>query len=427
MKTFEPKHFFFCPASDYLNQYNETGSHGQISYQFMKHLAEKPQVESLFAPVIMSLKVDPIPKTTILPLIEKSPEKAKLTAFDSLYFYIVSFFKFFGSKAYKEADVVHHIIPFAMERSFNLFFIFKDPKKKYVIGPIIGPHISTAITADEEYVFKEEKNLITRFSDSFQLFVKQTLETVFGSVLSYLSKLTVKNADIVLFSDNHALNYHKKFLHANQQGLILDTGIDVKVFKPLSSNTSTNDDRLKVLFVGRLTKRKGCEYLIQAIAKAVEIKPNIKLRCQILGVGPLREELEELAKKLGIINYIEFLGGVKSNEDIVYNYNNNDIICLPALSETFTVTKEALSSGKPVIVTRVCSNAERIDEGINGFVVPPKDPEAIAKVLVAIADKPEKLQLLSQNALKARELYDWKNITQRYLELLQNNTRTIEK
>ena len=90
-----PTKFFFCPASDYLNQHNETGSHGQLSYEFLRHLAMKPQVKDIFAAVMMTMPVIPIQKTTIYPVINKKGEKASLNDFDSLFFYIKSFFLFF--------------------------------------------------------------------------------------------------------------------------------------------------------------------------------------------------------------------------------------------------------------------------------------------------------------------------------------------
>jgi glycosyltransferase involved in cell wall biosynthesis len=406
--------FFFCPASDYLNQFNEAGSHGQISYQFIKHLSLKPSVKKIKAIVMLSLKVQEIPKTTIEVVINKKRKNADKTEFDSLYFYIISFIRYFSSKAYKESDIVHHIIPFMFGSSFNLFFIFKNKNKQYVIGPIIGPHIDTGLMKDEAYVFNEDKSksiVIKRVMvDNF----KKTLLWVFGSILYRLSLLTLRNADYVFFSDQHALNYHKKFLKNSQKSYILDTGIDTNVFKP-DKNNRKNSDFLTVLFVGRLTKRKGCEFLIRAIAEAKKINKGIKLKCKIHGIGPLMDELRDLARKLAVESQIEFLGGVNSNEEIVKRYYDCDVVCLPALSETFTVTKEALSCGKPVIVTDVCSNAERIQEGINGFIVKPRDSRSIAKVLVRLASNKKELKILSENAAQSRTLYDWDNIISKYL------------
>ncbi|HRN69556.1 MAG TPA: glycosyltransferase family 4 protein [Candidatus Woesebacteria bacterium] len=414
MNSKDKINFFICPASDYLNQYNETGSHGQISYQFLKHLAQKEIIAKIYAVVIMSVKVDVIKNTTIDVLVKKKGKSSSLSAFDSLFFYIYSYIKYFRSKDYHSSDVVHHIIPFYFGRSFNLFFLFKNSRKKYIIGPIIGPHSNGLVIADESYISKESKS-------TFYLRILGILRTtgisLFTPFLYYLSKRTFQNADIIFCSDKNSLTYHKKYLKKNQKIYILDTGVDTNVFKPEKTNQlkKGSSDNLEILFVGRLTKRKGCEYLIRAIAYAINKKRGLKVHCKILGTGHLREELERLVDDLKIKNYIEFLGGVESNEDIVHQYRKTDIVCLPALSETFTVTKEALCSGKPVIVTDVCSNAERVEDGINGFVVPPMDYKAIAKIILDVSINKKILYELSENAVKARSLYDWSNIADEYL------------
>lgn len=412
--------FFFCPASDYLNQYNETGSHGQISYQFLKHLAVRSEVESIFAATIMSLKVAPISKTTLYSLI-KNLNKNSLSPFDSLRFYLESYIRFINSKEYKEASIIHHIIPFSFGRSFNLFFIFKNRTKKYIIGPIIGPHSSTDATLDEEYVFHNKLKFVDKLKKGSINIIKNISILIFNRPLKYLSYKTLQSADIVLFSDNHSRDYHKKFMRNEQKALLLDTGINTNIFKPNESNNFYKEnDLLTILFVGRLTKRKGCEYLIKAISEVLKIKPGLKLRCIISGIGPLQGDLESLTDKLNLKNYVIFLGGVKSNEELISRYHQADILCLPALSETFTVTKEALCSGIPVIVTDICSNAERIKEGINGFIVPPKNSSAIAKVILKLANNKKLLKKLSSNAVKSAPLYNWNNIIETYITYLKN-------
>src|SRR5258706_5942654 len=111
-----PSRFFVCPASDYLNQHNETGSHGQLSYQFLKHLSMKSSVKNIFATVMMSVPVTPIPKTKIDVIVRKRGQRSSLNDFDSLYFYLKSFISFFRRNEYRQAVIIHHIIPFKFGR-----------------------------------------------------------------------------------------------------------------------------------------------------------------------------------------------------------------------------------------------------------------------------------------------------------------------
>jgi glycosyltransferase involved in cell wall biosynthesis len=414
-----PSRFFFCPASDYLNQHNETGSHGQISYQFLRHLAMKPSVRSIFAVVMMSLRVSPIPKTKIYIQINKKNATPSLNAFDSLYFYIMSFINYLRSSAYQRADVVHHIIPFRFGSSFNLFFFWKNKKKKYVIGPIFGAHVNDQISDDEEYVFIEKKSLKMRLSEWIFRIIKGISLGLFGGLLYQFSLKTLRNADVLFFSDAYSLNYHKKYIKNYQKAIVLDTGVDLTIFKPGSMKVEKKvSDLIRILFVGRFTKRKGCEYLIRALYEAKSQKPNIKIHCDILGFGPLEEKLKNLVKELRLTKDVSFLSGVR-NEELVKHYHMTDIICIPALSDTCTVIKEALSSGKPVIVTDVCSHAEKVKNGINGFLVPPQDSKAIADVLLKISNNPGIINELSRNAPKTSYLYDWNYIIERYLAAIR--------
>lgn len=427
ISTQPERKFFFCPASDYLNQYSETGSHGLISYKFIRHLAKHDETNSIYAVVMASLIVDPIKNVKFFAQFKKSHSES-LNALDSLVFYLISFVKFFRSKQFIEADVVHHLLPFFLGRSFNLFFLLRnrnDSNKKYVLGPIIGPHIDTKITKDEEYVFQQRTTLTSLVKKVSYSYFTSILLFLFGYILNKVSISTLKSADIVLFTDKHSFNYHSKYLSQTQKAIILDTGIDTDVFVPspvFAVKDSRADDIriLRILFVGRLTKRKGCEYLLRAIHILMTKNPEIKLLCKILGVGPLQNELVNLVKKLNIEKYVVFLGSVSSNEQIATTYQSVDIVCLPALSETFTVTKEALCCGKPVIVTNVCSNGERINNGLDGFIVPPGDPNAIAEILTSLSKNRHLLQEMGENALLAREKYGWDSVIKKYVQVLES-------
>lgn len=414
MKKNKKIKIFFCPGSDYLNQQNETGSHGQLSYNFIKHLAEKPIVQNIDAVVMMSTKVEKIQKTNFhVHSIKKDPLYS-LNDFDSLFFYLRSFFNFRNRSEYKEANIVHHLIPFKFGRSFNLFFIFKNKTKKHVIGPIVSPHLDEKITDDEEYVFQTNKTVLKRIKKSLFDITKKILLFFFGKILFLMSIKTFQSADILFFSDNFSLSHHKKYIKSSQQVHLLDTGVDVNVFMPKRVTKKKKINTIKVLFVGRLTKRKGSEYLIHAIRKIKQKNPEVNVVCSILGYGPLEEKLRKKVKTLGLSKNIQFLKGVKS-EQLVHYYYDCDVVCIPALSDTFTVIKESLLSGKPVIVTDVSSHAERVEHMVNGIVVPVRDASAIAKALVLLAVDNKLYELLVRNAPKSANRYNWSNIAEKYL------------
>ena len=87
---------------------------------------------------------------------------------------------------------------------------------------------------------------------------------------------------------------------------------------------------------------------------------------------------------------MKFAGWVNQQKTLEY-YSKSDIFCFPSIREFGgAVVLEAMACGLPVIVTSQCGSADVVDEGVNGFVVPPRDIEAITNKLVFLAENEAK-------------------------------------
>ena len=140
-----------------------------------------------------------------------------------------------------------------------------------------------------------------------------------------------------------------------------------------------------VLTTARLHRGKGINYLLHA---AKLIPEAIFL---IAGDGPHRNELEQLAEKLGLAGQVQFLG---YREDIPELLAACDLFVLPSLYEALGLSViEAMAAEKPVVATAVGGVKESVLDGVTGLLVAPKDPEGLA---VAISN------LLSNRALATR-------------------------
>jgi starch synthase len=140
------------------------------------------------------------------------------------------------------------------------------------------------------------------------------------------------------------------------------------------------DDFFTILYVGSVSVRKGLRYLIEAFNK-VSI-PNKKLL--IVGSKSKITGIEDL----NITSNIEFTGVLKGN-DLEMVYKEADVFCLPTIEDGFgLVLGEALSYGLPIITTTNSGGQDIIDDGIEGYIVPIRDSEAIYS----------KLELLSQDS-----------------------------
>lgn len=148
---------------------------------------------------------------------------------------------------------------------------------------------------------------------------------------------------------------------------------------PRSSRKELKLDPKKYLLLsaGRVVKRKGYDHLIRAMHS---LDRNIHLL--ILGDGPELPNLKELASNLGVDERVHFLGYISSDEEKFKYYNACDLYVLSSLHEGMgIVVQEAMEFGLPVVATNHGGQVDLIRDGVNGLLVPPGDPEALAEAI----------------------------------------------
>jgi colanic acid/amylovoran biosynthesis glycosyltransferase len=168
--------------------------------------------------------------------------------------------------------------------------------------------------------------------------------------------------------------------------LVHYTGVDTKRFQPASTEANS-----VILFVGRLEKSKGAEFLIRAAAEVQRELPAAEL--VIIGDGSLREELERDAKQQ-LRNY-RFLG-VRTPHEVSEWMNRASLVCVPSIrrrsgeEEGFgMVCAEAQAVAKPVVAFDSGGISEVVLHGRTGFVVPECDWQAMAECIVTLLRDPE--------------------------------------
>jgi len=131
-----------------------------------------------------------------------------------------------------------------------------------------------------------------------------------------------------------------------------------------------------VIFAGRLIQVKGVDVLIRAFVKLLDSVPDAQL--MLVGDGPEEQNLRELVKRLGVEEYVHFLG-FHQRDDLVELYTCADVFCLPSRHEPWgVVVNEAAACGLPLVVSdRVGAGRVIVTAGENGRVVPVEDAEAL--------------------------------------------------
>lgn len=194
---------------------------------------------------------------------------------------------------------------------------------------------------------------------------------------------------------------------------IIPNGIDVERFSggrpPLEAYC---DGKLNILFVGRLEKRKGVDYLLKAYALVKREFPDSRL----IVAGPesgLREGYERFVKEKGLQDVI--FAGYVSDEDLPRYYETAHVFCAPATGwESFgIVLLEAMASARPIVASNIEGYASVLTHGREGLLVPPKDEKALAMAIVhLLADEPLRQQMGARGRENAQE-YSWERVSRR--------------
>ena len=196
---------------------------------------------------------------------------------------------------------------------------------------------------------------------------------------------------------------------------IIPNGIDLELFSPdVSPISEFCDGKLNIVFVGRLEKQKGVDYLIRAYRRVRQEVPNSRLI--IVGPGTrLRGKYEKEVLRSGLKDVI-FVGG-KPQSELPQYYKTADVFCAPATGlESFgIVLLEAMAVGKPIVATNIEGYNSVLTHGVEGLLVPPRNEEMLARALVSLLTNESLRQEMGARArLKAME-YSWEHIAQRVL------------
>lgn len=165
---------------------------------------------------------------------------------------------------------------------------------------------------------------------------------------------------------------------------VVRCGVDLNAFG--SNGRVSRNDAAEVLAVGRLVSVKGHGVLLAAIARVAESGASVT--ATIVGDGPRRAALEQLARQLGIGDLVRFAGSV-GQDDIARYYEQADVFCLPSFSEGLPVVLlEAMAAGVPVVASRIAGIPELIEDGRSGLLVPPGRADLLADALRSLLVDP---------------------------------------
>jgi glycosyltransferase involved in cell wall biosynthesis len=235
----------------------------------------------------------------------------------------------------------------------------------------------------------------------------------YHKIIAPLLRLVWKHAAAIVANSSGlqtlALNFERRFPIQ-----IIPNGVDVSRFTPPSGREWTLP---QLLFVGRLVHQKGLDLLLPALAQLQRLPWELVL----LGDGPQREPLQQMAAELGIAERVRFAGWQRG-ADLEAEYQHANLFVLPSRHEGMpNVVLEAMASGLPVLATRIAGNEELVLPGETGELVPPENSAALQSALEYILPNAGLRQRMGEaGRARVEAQFSWVSAARQYLRLMES-------
>jgi glycosyltransferase involved in cell wall biosynthesis len=284
----------------------------------------------------------------------------------------------------RKIDIVHHMLPAVFNYTFSPLALANGLRQPFVFGPI-----------------------------SIRYFQIPLTERALFPLTSRLHKETVRKCARIITITNQTKNMYVESF--DERGIsVIPFGVDTEVFKP--ARLEQRREGCEILYAGSLYPLKGVHDLIRATSNVR--KRGLEAELTIVGEGQQKEALIALTRALDIEEHVKFEGFVPYSSMPKY-YKRSDIFCFPTLGEPFgKAVIEAMACGKPVIATNAGGPSEIIQDKVDGILVPPSNPEAIAQQIIRLLENKNERRRLGERAREtAVNRFSWSKIAEKYHQL----------
>jgi glycosyltransferase involved in cell wall biosynthesis len=208
----------------------------------------------------------------------------------------------------------------------------------------------------------------------------------------------IKRADFVICQGTLWKDYYQQISkEADQKFLVIPNWIDTVPYHTNNPEYKLRETPI-ILYMGWLEGYKGIFDFIEAIKLLKEQKLDFKVK--VCGMGSAKTETLNLIRKYDLEDRIEYVGWV-TGEDKMKQFRETDIFVLPSHREGMpNVLMEAMSSGIPVVATKVGGVPELVQNGLNGFLVDSESPLQLADSMAQLIKSQELRTKFSMNARK---------------------------
>lgn len=301
-----------------------------------------------------------------------------------------------------------------------------------------GTTFYTKFLAVEQFLRIEQFDVVIAYKDGpcmiacickllgykFKLIVSERNSTQNLSFRDRLKFLLYRQSDFIVPNSNTQGMFIMGHYHclANKVNVITNF-VDTKQFSPKKQTIDTNkiSDGIRILVVGRINPQKNIERFIRVASRLK--KENVRVTIDWYGgvhsnVGKYAESITQQYNEADVYDILSFKDDTSEIDKV---YKQYDLFCLPSLYEGFpNVICEAMSSGMPILCSKVCDNPTIVKEGINGFLFDPLNEEDMyATILKAILMDKSQLNSIGEiNRTTALNSFSEEVFVRKYLQLI---------
>jgi len=242
---------------------------------------------------------------------------------------------------------------------------------------------------------------------------------------AWAEKIALENADRVIAVSKHSKEDVLKLFDVKPEKVaVIHNGIDLDLYRPLQTDgTRQAFDIGKdyVLFVGRVSRQKGIEHLINAVQY---IDDGVQCVC-CTSAPDTKEFEEEIAAKIARQPRIVWINSLLREEQYVELYSNARVFACPSVYEPFGIINlESMACETPVVASGVGGILETVVDGETGLLVEPAKPKALAETINRLLRDRKLAERLGKNGRKrVTEHFSWKSIAERTEKLYKEVLR----
>jgi L-malate glycosyltransferase len=215
--------------------------------------------------------------------------------------------------------------------------------------------------------------------------------------------------DVVITMGHGAVEFFRS--HGVQTAChVVSGGIDANRFRVADTTAATTD----LILVGRLAPIKRVDLFLHVVERMRTVLPAVT--ATVVGDGPRRRELEELAHRLGLDRNVTFAG---HQQDVEPWLGRARLFVLTSASEGLSLSlMEAMMRGLPAVVSHVGDLGELVEDGVNGFLVSEPTPDAFAARMVELLTNSERRQRFASAARHSAERHELAGVARRWDDIL---------